>query len=63
MITEFSKVTGYKIDTEKHLEFLQTNNKKSERGKRLQTVKATLNRKTYPEELTSLASDYTTKLL
>ena len=22
MITEFSKITGYKIDTEKHLEFL-----------------------------------------
>ena len=29
--SEFSKVTGYKINTQKSLAFLYTNNKKSER--------------------------------
>ena len=31
LISEFSKVTGYKINTHKSLSFLYTNNKKSER--------------------------------
>ena len=31
LISEFSKVTGYKINTQKSLAFLYTNNKKSER--------------------------------
>ena len=31
LINEYSKVTGYKINTEKSLEFLYTNKKKSER--------------------------------
>ena len=31
LISEFSKVSGYKINTEKSLAFLYTNNKKSER--------------------------------
>ena len=31
LINEFSKVTGYKINTQKSLEFLHTNNEKSER--------------------------------
>ena len=31
LISEFSKVSGYKINTEKSLEFLYTNNEKSER--------------------------------
>ena len=31
MISEFSKVTGYKINTQKSLAFLYTNNEKSER--------------------------------
>ena len=31
VINEFSKVTGYKINTQKLLAFLYTNNKKSER--------------------------------
>ena len=31
LISEFSKVAGYKIDTEKSLAFLCTNNEKSER--------------------------------
>ena len=31
LISEFSKVAGYKINTEKSLAFLYTNNKKSER--------------------------------
>ena len=31
LISEFSKVTGYKINTQKSLEFLYTNNEKSER--------------------------------
>ena len=31
LITEFSKVTGYKVDTQKSLAFLYTNNEKSER--------------------------------
>ena len=31
LISEFSKVTGYKIDTQKSLAFLYTNNEKSER--------------------------------
>ena len=32
LISEFSKVAGYKINTQKSLAFLQTNNEKSERG-------------------------------
>ena len=32
LISEFSKVTGYKINTQKSLAFLYTNNEKSERG-------------------------------
>ena len=31
LISEFSKVAGYKINTQKSLAFLHTNNKKSER--------------------------------
>ena len=31
LIDEYSKVTGYKINTEKSLEFLYTNKEKSER--------------------------------
>ena len=31
LISEFSKVTGYKINTQKSLVFLYTNNDKSER--------------------------------
>ena len=31
MISEFSKVTGYKINTQKSFTFLYTNNEKSER--------------------------------
>ena len=31
LISEFSKVSGYKINTQKSLEFLSTNNEKSER--------------------------------
>ena len=31
LISEFSKVVGYKIDTQKSLAFLYTNNEKSER--------------------------------
>ena len=31
LITEFSKVAGYKINTQKSLAFLYTNNEKSER--------------------------------
>ena len=31
LISEFSKVSGYKIDTQKSLAFLYTNNEKSER--------------------------------
>ena len=31
LISEFSKVTGYKINRQKSLAFLYTNNKKSER--------------------------------
>ena len=31
LITEFSKVAGYKINTEESLAFLYTNNEKSER--------------------------------
>ena len=33
LISEFSKVTGYKINTQKYLVFLYTNNKRSERKK------------------------------
>ena len=32
LINEFSKVTGYKINTQKSLAFLFTNNEKTERG-------------------------------
>ena len=32
LISEFSKVTGYKINTQKSLAFLYTNNEKSERA-------------------------------
>ena len=32
LISEFSEVTGYKINTQKSLAFLYTNNKKSERN-------------------------------
>ena len=32
-INEFNKVTGYKINTQKYLAFLYTNNDKSERKK------------------------------
>ena len=32
LISEFSKVAGYKINTQKSLSFLYTNNEKSERG-------------------------------
>ena len=32
LISEFSKVTGYKINTQKSLPFLYTNNKKSEKA-------------------------------
>ena len=32
LISEFSKVAGYKINTQKSLAFLYTNNKKSERA-------------------------------
>ena len=31
IMNEFSKVTGYKINTQKSLKFLYTNNKRSER--------------------------------
>ena len=31
LINEFSKVTGYKINTQKSLAFLHTNNEKTER--------------------------------
>ena len=31
LISEYSKVAGYKINTQKSLEFLYTNNEKSER--------------------------------
>ena len=31
LISEFSKVTGYKVNTQQSLAFLQTNNEKSER--------------------------------
>ena len=31
LISEFSKIAGYKINTEKSLKFLYTNNEKSER--------------------------------
>ena len=31
LISEFSKVTGYKINTQKSLAFLYTNNEKSEK--------------------------------
>ena len=31
LISEFSKVSGYKINTQKSLSFLYTNNEKSER--------------------------------
>ena len=31
LVSEFSKVTGYKINTQKALAFLYTNNEKSER--------------------------------
>ena len=31
LISEFSKVSGYKINTQKSFEFLYTNNEKSER--------------------------------
>ena len=31
LMNEFSKVTGYKINTQKSLAFLYTNNEKSER--------------------------------
>ena len=31
-ISEFSKVTGYKVNTQKSLPLLYTNNEKSERG-------------------------------
>ena len=31
LISEFSKVSGYKINTQKSLSFLHTNNEKSER--------------------------------
>ena len=33
VINEFNKVTGYKINTHKYLEFLYTNNDKSKRKK------------------------------
>ena len=33
VINEFNKVTGYKINTQKYLAFLYTNNDKSERKK------------------------------
>ena len=32
LINEFSKVAGYKINTQKSLAFLYTNNKRPERG-------------------------------
>ena len=32
LISESSKVTGYKVNTQKSLAFLYTNNEKSERG-------------------------------
>ena len=32
LISEFSKVAGYNINTQKSLEFLYTNNEKSERA-------------------------------
>ena len=32
LINEYSKVAGYKINTQKSLEFLYTNNEKTERG-------------------------------
>ena len=32
LISEFSKVSGYKINTQKSLAFLYTNNEKSERN-------------------------------
>ena len=32
LISEFSKIVGYKVNTQKSLAFLYTNNEKSERG-------------------------------
>ena len=37
LISEFSEVTGYKINTQKSLPFLYTNNAKSEKELRNQT--------------------------
>ena len=48
MITEFSKVTGYKIDTEKHLEFLQTNNKKIRKRQKAPNSQSNLEQKDIP---------------
>ena len=38
LISEFSKVAGYKINTQKSLAFLYTNNEKSERGMQVISV-------------------------
>ena len=38
LISEFNKVAGYKINTQKSLTFLYTNNEKSERQSRNQSL-------------------------
>ena len=48
LISEFSKIAGYKINTEKSLKFLYTNNEKSEREiKETITFSITTKRKIY----------------
>ena len=44
LISEFSKVTGYKINTSKSVAFLYTNNEKSKRGMK-ETIPLTIARK------------------
>ena len=68
LISEFSKVTGYKINTQKSLAFLYTNNKKSEReikkstpftiARRIKYLGITLSKERKTEDFVLLFSVY-----
>ena len=64
LINEFSKVAGYKINTEKSFAFLYTNNEKSEREIKeiIQLITATTTTKYLKINLNQIPYDYTVEV-
>ena len=64
LINEFSKIAGYKINTEKSFAFLYTNNEKSEREIKeiIQLITATTTTKYLKINLNQIPYDYTVEV-